>query len=363
MRRVLRPFSRPPAARRPSGRARGGCLSPDPDPTPPASGRRRSSLDARAGAATLELYALETELSRARAAAEAIAARRAAAGREHAAIRTQLRVARQAQDVSAARLARLLRTLYEQSGARDPIAIVLGAASLEEALTGLDNLDRAAGDSQRIVEQPRSARARLGKLDARLTAREAELARLASVAEARADELAAAAVQRRDFVAGLRRQEGFSTARIASIEAHAAAADLRTRELESQPPAPTSATAAPAGAPAPAAAAVAPANDPGTITVTATGYSIRGRTASGLPTAPGVVAVDPSLIPLGTRLTIPGYGEGVAADTGGAVQGNVIDVWFPTNAQALAWGRRTLTITLHCAVHSAAAWTRPQRPR
>ena len=65
-----------------------------------------------------------------------------------------------------------------------------------------------------------------------------------------------------------------------------------------------------------------------TLTVSATGYTIRGRTSTGIPTAPGVVAVDPAVIPLGTRLTIPGYGIGIAADTGGAVQGNTIDVWF-----------------------------------
>jgi 3D (Asp-Asp-Asp) domain-containing protein len=59
------------------------------------------------------------------------------------------------------------------------------------------------------------------------------------------------------------------------------------------------------------------------------------------------VAVDPSVIPLGTRITIPGYGEGVAADTGGSVHGAMIDLWFPTAALALAWGRRTVTITLH----------------
>jgi 3D (Asp-Asp-Asp) domain-containing protein len=46
-------------------------------------------------------------------------------------------------------------------------------------------------------------------------------------------------------------------------------------------------------------------------------------------------------------MTIPGYGEGVAADTGGAVQGAAIDLWFPSTAQALAWGRRTVTIRLH----------------
>src|ERR671912_24427 len=103
----------------------------------------------------------------------------------------------------------------------------------------------------------------------------------------------------------------------------------------------------PALAPLGAAWAFPAAPGPDAVTVTVTGYSIRGRTATGIPTAPGVVAVDPAVIPLGTRLTIPGYGEGIAADTGGAVQGNTIDVWFPTHAQALAWGRRTVTITVH----------------
>jgi len=84
-----------------------------------------------------------------------------------------------------------------------------------------------------------------------------------------------------------------------------------------------------------------------TVTVSSTGYSLAGHTATGIPVAFGVVAVDPSVIPLGTRLTIPGYGEGVAADTGSAVRGADIDLWFPTLGQARAWGRRTVTITLH----------------
>ena len=65
------------------------------------------------------------------------------------------------------------------------------------------------------------------------------------------------------------------------------------------------------------------------MTVSSTGYCLRGRTSTGIPTGWGVVAVDPAVIPLGTRMTIPGYGEGVAADTGSAVRGAMIDVWFP----------------------------------
>ena len=83
------------------------------------------------------------------------------------------------------------------------------------------------------------------------------------------------------------------------------------------------------------------------MTVYATAYCLTGTTATGLPVGPGIVAVDPSVIPLGTRMTIPGYGEGVAADTGSAVSGYTIDLWFPTLADALAWGRRTVTISLH----------------
>ena len=55
----------------------------------------------------------------------------------------------------------------------------------------------------------------------------------------------------------------------------------------------------------------------------------------------------PVVIPLGTRMTIPGYGEGVAADTGGADHGSDDRPLVPDLAQALAWGRRTVTITLH----------------
>jgi 3D (Asp-Asp-Asp) domain-containing protein len=80
--------------------------------------------------------------------------------------------------------------------------------------------------------------------------------------------------------------------------------------------------------------------------VDAVAYSLPGRTASGLPVGRGVVAVDPAVIPLGTRMLVPGYGAGVAADVGAAVKGLIIDLWFPTLAEAQAWGRRTVTITL-----------------
>jgi 3D (Asp-Asp-Asp) domain-containing protein len=76
-------------------------------------------------------------------------------------------------------------------------------------------------------------------------------------------------------------------------------------------------------------------------------YCGEGTTASGLPVGWGIVAVDPAVIPLGTKLYVPGYGNGVAADTGSAIKGMIIDVWFPTCAQARAWGRKRLTVTVY----------------
>ena len=54
-----------------------------------------------------------------------------------------------------------------------------------------------------------------------------------------------------------------------------------------------------------------------------------------------------AVIPLGTRLFVPGDGPGVAADVGAAIKGNIIDLWMPSTAAARAWGRRTVTITVY----------------
>ncbi|HEX9015302.1 MAG TPA: 3D domain-containing protein [Chloroflexota bacterium] len=78
-----------------------------------------------------------------------------------------------------------------------------------------------------------------------------------------------------------------------------------------------------------------------------TGYSIHGRTASGAPTAWGVVAVDPNVIPLGTKLQIDGFQDVfVAADTGGAIKGNWIDIYFPNYADAYDFGIQARRVTV-----------------
>ncbi len=302
---------------------------------------RGTSLAAKERTATQELYSLEAQLVAARSRLDALTAEREAAEARLTRLRIELNVAWQSAYIAEERLGARIRQLYEQ-GQLDPVAILLGAETLNEAIGGLDGLRSIAAGDRDLLTTVRQARADLTQAKTHVVARVAALREAESAAEATAASLAAARTERTAYLAQLARQRGFNARRLDRVRRIARAAGERTEALAT----PAEAAAAPAPGPV-AAPTAAYTGGEQTLTVSSTGYVLRGRTASGLPTAWGIVAVDPSVIPLGTRLTIPGYGEGVAADTGGAVRGATIDLWFPTVAQAQAWGRRTVTITLH----------------
>lgn len=84
-------------------------------------------------------------------------------------------------------------------------------------------------------------------------------------------------------------------------------------------------------------------------TVEASAYTMAegsgtGLTSTGVVPYHGVVAVDPDVIPYGTRMYIPGYGFAVAADCGGAINGNTIDLLMEDYGDAISWGRRDVTV-------------------
>ncbi|MGH3028922.1 MAG: 3D domain-containing protein [Gaiellaceae bacterium] len=298
-----------------------------------------TGLAAQAHTVLLELYALETQLAGAEARLAALRSKQARLEDEEASARRHLAIARSSLRAAERGLARRLQTLYVE-GEVDPLAVLLGAESLDEALTALDGLGRVADQDVSILNQVQRARGQLKRSLQALKERQATLDEVVDDAAAQRAALAGARAERAGYLAGLEEQQALNDVAIARLTGQASAAERQGAQ---------EASGGGGGAPTPVSAP-APTSppSPGTrMTVSSTGYCLRGRTSTGIPTGWGVVAVDPAVIPLGTRMTIPGYGEGVAADTGSAVRGAMIDVWFPTCSQALEWGRRTVTITIH----------------
>ncbi len=343
---------------------------------------RAADLDAQERALVVSLYGLQSRLEEAQSRIEGIRGRVAELARERGEAHANLRTARRTLAIAEQQLGRTLRSLYEEEG-NTPLAVLLGSRTLEDVVSRFDGLDRVARGHSQVARQTRQARARIARLVRTLEAREAETRQLEREAVGAADSLTRAEAEKSAYLARVRTEQQITAEQIATAEAEARAAEARAREQAVQaeaapstasfaavptPARATTETPAPASEPEPAAEPP-PAEEPlaeevatevaepapvqaapsgqQTLTVTSTAYALSGSTATGLPVGWGVVAVDPSVIPLGTRMTIPGYGEGVAADTGGAIVGLRIDVWVPTEEQAEAWGVRTVTITLH----------------
>lgn len=94
-------------------------------------------------------------------------------------------------------------------------------------------------------------------------------------------------------------------------------------------------------------------NDEGKVTyqMESTAYTGGTLTAMGLkpvynPNGISTVAVDKDVIPLGSKVYVSGYGVAIASDTGSAIKGNIIDVYFNTHSECISWGRRQVEVTV-----------------
>ena len=296
--------------------------------------RQPAALATRSHSALLGLYALDSRLLRSRSELTGLQSCLDGVRLERDRVRQEIGVVTGNLKESQRLLGARLRALYEE-GEPDAIAVLLGAASLDDAVTRLDELERSARQGAQAATDARDGRAKLEGLALELAARIREVGALEAEAEQTATALSSARDRRVSYLAALARVRRLNARQIRALDHRARQVVAKAEAVQSL------------AAPSPSAGATWVIAGTRTLTVTATGYSMPGKTATGLPTGFGIVAVDPAVIPLGSRLSIPGYGEGVAADTGGAVQGMTIDLWFPTLTQARAWGRRTVTITLH----------------
>jgi 3D (Asp-Asp-Asp) domain-containing protein/peptidoglycan hydrolase CwlO-like protein len=339
---------------------------------------KSAALAARSREAVVQLYALESRLQQANGDLARIDARAAALARQQDSARRRHRAAQRTMAVAQFRLGRQLRILYQQDEP-DPIAVILGATSLDEAIDGLENITRTARATKAVIEQARSARRLIARTQRELAVQVGRTRAIRATLAATAAGLEQARAERTTYLSQLRQEQQLTVRQISSLERQAQKAHQRaqvvTQQAAAQQPSAQSTAAQEPETPAPVAtttdAPVDPTEPPpppvesvsqgtpssppatpgpprpgGTMTVLATAYCLTGTTATGLPVGPGIVAVDPTVIPLGTRRTIPCYGEGVAADTGGAVRGARIDVWIASCAEARAF-TRTVTITFY----------------
>ncbi len=330
--------------------------------TAPALRAQAASLGRSEAAALLDLYAAESALARAQADLSRLERRSAALARSEGDARRQATIVRRSLAVSQKRVAALLRDLYVQ-GEPDPISVILGATSLDEAVAGIEGLSRATALNERLAIEAEQRTRQLALLRVRLAHQRVSLNRSRSAARDSAGRLTAAVAGRRATIAAVQRRRSLTAQRLAVLQAQAREAERVSVDITASASQTvgtggtasatgTSADVTPGGqtttAPGaqPTASPPTPAG-PRTFVADAVAYHLPGRTASGLPVGVGVIAVDPTVIPLGTRVFIPGYGPAVAADVGSAVRGNIIDLWMPSTAQALAWGRRTVTITIY----------------
>jgi 3D (Asp-Asp-Asp) domain-containing protein len=298
---------------------------------------RDAAIVAKSRAEVLGLYSLDQRLTSANARVESLHRRSQSLQSQRVELDHALRIARSGAHLAEGRLAERIRMLYEE-GTVEPLEIVFGASSLDEAMANLDSLSRASAQSEDVLRQLKDAKQNLAAAAAALVSKEAALEAATREAEATAASLAAARDARAAYIGALATEHRLTQRQITTVVEQARTAAARTAAL---------ARTQVAQAPSAPYIGTAPAATGRTLRVSATGYSMPGRTATGLAVGWGVAAVDPSVIPLGTHMTIPGYGSAVAADTGGGVSGATIDLWFPTIAEANAWGRRTVTIVLH----------------
>jgi 3D (Asp-Asp-Asp) domain-containing protein/septal ring factor EnvC (AmiA/AmiB activator) len=296
---------------------------------------RDAQLVAKSRAAVLSVYSLDQHLATARSHLVSLDSETRALQAQRATLSHALTVARHSSGLAQQHLAAQLRLLYEQ-GDVEPLEILFGSKSLDDALTSLDNLNGVAAQDEAILRELAATRARYRTAAKALAARALILAAARREAATTASRLAQTRSARTSYIGSLAAARRLTERQIATLVARAQAAQVRSRRIARTP------VAATVSAPVPTSAVLTGH----TITVTATGYSLGGSTSTGLPVGWGVAAVDPAVIALGSHMTVPGYGEAVAADTGGSIVGATIDLWFPSVAEAMAWGRRVVTIVV-----------------
>ncbi|WHZ02933.1 3D domain-containing protein [Neobacillus sp. YX16] len=241
-----------------------------------------------------------------------------------------------------------LVALQEDEKLNVAINVILESKSVADliqrasAVTTLFNADNdIINDQENDLAQIESDKQEIAKHEEQLAAEKETLSK-------QQNELALNLQKRQESLTVMQQKYSQVNQEMAGIQAELTAAQEKVRQEQEAVKAMSI-----ANTPAAPAAPAAPAPTGTEMYVTSTAYSWQ---SSGSITYMGynikenpnmkLIAVDPSVIPLGSKVWVEGYGVAIAGDTGGAIKGHKIDVLMPNNAQAYAWGRKTVKVVV-----------------
>ncbi len=218
------------------------------------------------------------------------------------------------------------------------LSVVMGAHSFKDFLNRVDAMNTIAESDRQLISSVFDAKKAVEDDLSDLSSKQHQFDSLLQSLNANQQQLVAARTQQQSVVDAIKSQKQENDSQLAQLQAQAASIDAKMSEIQSQGQSVSQTGGSNSGS-------GSSQGGGSTITVVATAYCLAGDTATGMPTGRGIIAVDPSVIPLGSRVYVSGYGEAIAADTGGAIIGNRIDVWLPCG-EAEDWGSRTVTVTI-----------------
>lgn len=242
-----------------------------------------------------------------------------------------------------------LVALQEDEKLNVAINVILESKSVGDLIQRANAVTTLFSADSAIIEDQENDLTQIEKDKEEIAKHEEQLAVERETLAKQQNELAVNLQKHQDSLSVMQQKYSQVDQQMAGIQAELKAAQEKVRQ-EQEAVKVMSAASKPA---APAAPAPKPTSNGAEMYVTSTAYSYQ---SSGSITYMGynikenpnmkLIAVDPSVIPLGSKVWVEGYGVAIAGDTGGAIKGHKIDVLMPNNAKAFAWGRKTVKVVV-----------------
>lgn len=217
------------------------------------------------------------------------------------------------------------------------LEVVMGAGDFSDFLNRVDMMNYIADDDRALIVSVQEAKQGIEDKIASLAEMQNQLTVSIDELNAAQSSLLDAQSRQQSYVNSLESEKLAADGQLAQLQAQAASIESQMNQIQQQ---------ADSSGGGYDQNTTPPASGGSSFSVTSTAYCLGGTTATGMPVGYGIIAVDPRVIPLGSRVHVSGYGDAIAADTGGAIRGNKIDVWLSCG-EAMAWGVRTVTVTVY----------------